>query len=315
MSGYAEDPPGSGLYVPWDLSEVESGLYASLPTATDFTYRGIHIDQSGPFYLQGVDGWAGFSADFDDVPVGGGHGSLLTPGRVGARLVTISGVCASVELRNSLFWALRRMAGASITAGAATSELVGYHAGVDLTAYAQVKRWQPTVAQGRWSKGVFGFDIEFRCPDPMLYGGTVNMSSPFPQAGAGMSLPASLPAAFPDAVPGGGFTVNNPGTAPAPATFTVTGPVEWPGVMVTSGGVQRRVIYQLNIASGDSLVISTQDGGAGLLNGEYRIPYGGSNLTSDMVLWPGENVIQGLGRATAGDPLPAISLSYRPAYL
>lgn len=315
VSDVLEDPPGSGLWTTWDFSEVEAGLYASLSNVTSFTYRGIHIDLSGPFYLQSVDGWASVDGSAEDAPAPGGHGSLVTPVSVRVRTVTVSGVCVSESLRDSLFWALRRAAGAGFNENTVTSPLVGDHAGIELTADAQLIRWQATVEQGRWPKGVFGFDIEFRCPDPKLYGASFSLSSPMPQAGAGLALPLALPAAFPDASPGGGFRVLNDGTALSDAIYTLTGPVSWPGVLLNSGtSYQQKVQYQLDLAVGDSLVINTAAGGAGLLNGEYRPPFGNSGLTSDLMIRPGENTVKALGTPGVSDPPPSISVTFRPAY-
>lgn len=315
MSDLLEDPPGSGLWTTWDFSETELGLYSSPAAPTDFVYRGIHIDQSGPFYLQGVEGWADFTAEFTDTPVGGGHGSLLSAGRVGAKTITISGVCASAELQNALFWQLRRAAGAAMTESGVTSELVGDHAGYSLTADVQLARWQATIEQARWSKGVFGFDIEFRQPDPLFYGPWLSGTAVLPQPGAGLALPLSLPQAMPDSIPGGLFSVLNDGSALARAIYTMQGPITNPGVLLNSGtAYQRHVQYSRVLAEGETLVIDTSGGGSGLINGEYRPPNEDSGLAADLVLRPGANTVQALGVAGVSDPLPSISVAFRPAY-
>lgn len=313
MSDLVEDPPGSGLYIPWDLTEVEAGLYASLASATSFTYRGIHIDQSGPFYLQGIEGWASTEGSADDVALSG-HGSLLTPVRVSARTVTVSGVCVSESLRDSLFWALRRAAGAGFNENTVTSPLVGEHAGFDLTADAQLVRWQATVAQSRWNRGVFGFDLEFKCPDPKLYGAHVSVSSFLTSPVTGLALPTSLPTAFPAKPVGGQFTTDNTGTALAPAVFTLQGQISSPGV-VLNGGTQYQKIISFDSLSdlgvGDTLIIDTARGGS-FLNGSYRAPVGGSALTIDMELRPGVNTVSAVGSPGSGSP--SVSVVFRPAY-
>lgn len=293
------------------------GLYSAggstFLTNPSFDFNGITIDNDGPYYIQDVDGWLGPpDGTAESVPRSTGHGSRVTFMRRGVRTVTISGLCASKSSRDSLFWALRA---AMAIEGMDTAELMGTVAGLTLTADAQLQRFRPVVSQSRaaWSRGMWAFDAQWLCPDPLLYGGRLTMTSPIGTLGTGLALPNTLPVAFPDNPTGGRVTVTNTGTAKTPAIYTLQGPMKAPGVSVNGGTQwQRAVQYEFDLQSTERLVIDTEQGAA-FLNGEYRAPQSGSNRTADLRLRPqADNTVEALGEGQAGSP--SISVSFRPAY-
>jgi hypothetical protein len=217
--------------------------------------------------------------------------------------------------RNTLFRALRAAAGAGFNDWNNTSELSGEWAGEVLTADAQITRWQATQAQARWGRGVWAFDVEFMCRDPRLYGQTVSQQSFLALPGTGLALPTTLPAAIPANPVGGMFSVTNDGTADAPASYALTGPLATPGILLNAGtSSQVQVEWDLTLGDAELLTVDTRDGGAGFRSGGYVQPKQGSGLTSDLVIRPGLNSVQALGTASSGSPGSSISVTFRPAY-
>ena len=313
-----EDPYNPGLYLPGMLLEDESGLYGQDSYLTWVVWRDILLGprSSGNLYcLRTLEGWEELPPyQTQKVSVGGGHGTLVAPIQFDERAVIVSGWCSERSARNQLVQTFMRAAAPSGSGALQTESLQVTHAGVTLSADARVVRASATAEAG-WALGRFGWVVQWLCNDPRRYGQQVSQQSFLALPGAGLALPASLPAAFAANPVGGMFSVENVGTADAPARYVLTGPLANPGVMVNAGTVnQVAVQYALSLADGESLVIDTRDGGAGFLNGGYRSPASGSGLTSDLVIRPGLNSVQALGVASAGSPGSSISVTFRPAY-
>jgi len=289
-------------------------------TPLSVSYRGITFDKAGPYYLQEVDGLFG-APDFilDDVPRAGGHGSLLTPQRRGVRLVTLSGVCLDKATRDQLFWDLRTAMAPTVNP-LRTDEVTVTTAGVILSGYAQPPKFQPTQELGKWSRGLWTFAVQWRMPDPYLYGPSMRQVIEFSLPPTGITYPVTYPVTYPEHPPQGSTIIYNAGTAPAAARYALAGPWVLPGLVnVTTG---KRVQYGFDLALGDELVIDTAQG-ASFLNGEYRTPTATSDLTSDLAILPGNCTLQALGQGPSWDDLfsldspsdgVAVSVAFRPAY-
>jgi hypothetical protein len=268
---------------------------------------------SADYVLRDITGWEELPAyETSRTPIGGGHGTLVSPIRFDERVVTVTGWCFSRQSRDGLMATFQRSL--MPLDGAVTESLIVYHASRVLTADARVVAYQ-TLPEAGWAMGRFAWKAQWLCNDPLRYGAYQSASAVYSQSGAGLSLPLSLPATMPDAIVGGRFSVDNVGSASTPAIYTITGPVTSPGVLLNGGtAYQRLVQYDEVLNEGDVLTISTSGGGAGLVNGEYRPPSAQSGLTSDLVLRPGLNTVEALGSASMSDPLPSISVQFRPAY-
>ena len=289
-------------------------------TPLSVEYRGITFDNTGPYYLQDVDGLFG-APDYAivDVPRAGGHGSLLTPQRRGVRLVTLSGVCIDKATRDELFWALRSAMAPTVDP-LRTDPLTVTAGGLSLSGDAQPPKFQPTPAQGRWSHGYCAYAVQWRLPDPYLYGPSQTSIVEFSLPVQGLTYPATYPVTYPEQPPAGSSVIYNSGTAPAAAVYHLAGPWTMPGIVNVDTG--KYVQYGISLDVGDDLVIDTAQGAA-FLNGEYRTPTAVSDLTSDLVIPPGSSTLQALGDGPTWDDLflfdlppfgAAVSVTFRPAY-
>lgn len=281
------------------------------------SWRGLTFagpSQAGSYQLRDITGWEEWPAySTQKVAVGSGHGNLVAPIRFDERVVTVTGWCISATARDALLVAFQ--SGLALGSDTTVTEsLTVTHAGRTLSADARPVHLD-TKPEAGWANGRFGWIAQWLCSDPLRYGPSVTQQSFLALPGTGLALPTTLPAAIPDNPVGGLFSVTNDGTADAPASFVLTGPLDQPGVLLNGGTAwQKLVQYGFSLPDGSSLVINTSDGGAGFVNGAYRSPMAGSNLTSDLVIRPGVNTVQALGVASTGSPGSSISVTFRPAY-
>lgn len=280
-------------------------------SSVGFSWSGVSITEDGPYYLQAVDGWDSPSdGSADDVPVAAGHGSILTRMTRKARTVNIEGVCVSETDRDSLFNALADACGVGFGNGDLAPDLTGSVAGRSLSAPAQLQRYAPKVEQSRWDGGVFGWALQFRCPDPLRYASSGTLTVPFTVPTQGITFGISGSWVFPADPTGGRVSPFNTGNAPAPVVFQMVGPVLSPGFAVLETGKQ--VQFSFNLAAGDVLTVDTAQG-VSLLNGEFRSPTTSSALLTDMQIPAASGcTVQALGTPQAG--APTLSVRFRPAF-
>lgn len=281
-------------------------------TSTDaFSWAGITFDHAGPYYLQGVEGWSGPpDGSADDVPIAAGHGSLLTRVTRKARVVTVEGVCVSESTRDSLLSALDDALAAGFGDGDGTYPLTGVIGGRTLTADAQLLRYEPKTEQGTWVHGVFGFALQFRCPDPMRYGSWTVFTAGIDAPVTGLVYPVTYPVTYPAQAPSGQVSVFNAGNAKAPALITLVGPLSNnPGVSCVGTGAQIR--YGSPLVAGDVLVVDTAQG-AMFLNGEFRSPMTSGSLFNELRVPVGASTWQSLGDPTGSGA--QVSVAFRPAF-
>lgn len=313
-TGLVAVPGEPGMFYAGGLSESEGGLY--LPSALTqsnvaFSWSGIEFSTATPFRPRKVTGWdAPPDGDTPEDPVAGWHGARRARVTRRRRVVEIEGSCTSNSARDYLFQMLGDALAEGFGVGESTSPLVGSVAGRELTADAQLLRYQPTIEPLPWGKGVWTWALQFVCPDPLRYGPQQSMSAPINTTQNGITWPITFPITFPANPRAGVVTVYNPGNAKrCPAVITLTGPLSTPGVVCVE--TSRRLEFSLDLGPSDVLSIDT-DTGVALLNGEYRSPSAVSSLIGDLSLAPGTQTLQALGTPTTGDP--SISVSFRPAY-
>lgn len=283
------------------------------PTPVQFTWQGISFVQGmvGPHWISSISGWDDPpDAQVTDQAVPGRHGARKGRLTRRARTVTLEGTSLSRSARDDLFNQLVDAMAAGFGDGDNSSPLVGSVAGRTLTADAQLQRFAPKVEQSAWAQGVFGWAIQWRCPDPMRYGAPTTIQMPIRVQELGITFPVTGSWAFPVDPAGGQARANNAGNALADAVYTLRGPLAGPGVALIEPG--KRVRVDFDLGADDELVIDTA---AGLitLNGQYRASSVDSALLDEMRLPPSTTTtVQALGTPQAGSPF--LSVSTCPTY-
>lgn len=312
-----EVPGMPGFYYTGGMVEAEDGLYSDIVTEgltpTWLTWNDLLIaprsDGNTPFCLSDITGWdVTPQIGFDDVPIAGGRGVAVTPGSMGPRIVTVTGWCYDPALRNQLVAMLKGYTTPRI-GSLVTAPLEVTHAGITLTADAQIVKCDATPEVG-WGAGRFGFVVQWRCADPVLYGLMQSASVEIRVQTLGITFPVTGDWVFPADPVGGSLIVRNPGYVDSDAVYTLTGPLTGPGVALIEAG--KRVNFDFDLGTGDTLVIDTAEGVC-TLNGEYRSPSVMSALLDEMRLPEvSTSTVQALGTPLAGSP--SMSVDFRPAF-
>lgn len=153
--------------------------------------------------------------------------------------------------------------------------------------------------------------IEFTCTDPMKYGAeskaastgtpTVQPAAPYGQA-YGFAYNATTEIS-------GTVSADNTGNSPAPARYTIQGPVERPTITLTDAQGIRETTVNLTLSAQDRLVIDTARNTV-LLNGTDRAGSASGALVPDLVLRSGITTVAFTG-ITDGAPL--LTVEWRDA--
>lgn len=314
FNGFVRDPANPSVFYAGPLSDSDGAFFIPVEaesTPVAFSWNGIEFSTASPFKPRKVSGWdSAPDGDAPEEPVPGWHGARRTRVTRRRRVVEIEGSCTTRPARDYLLRLLGDAFADGFGDGYETAPLVGSVAGRELTADAQLLRYQPTIETLPWGKGVWTWAVQFICPDPLRYGPSQSLSAPINTSQNGITWPITFPITFPANPRAGVVTVHNPGNAKrCPAVITLTGPLSTPGVVCVE--TSRRLEFPLELGAEDVLSIDT-DAGVALLNGEFRAPSAVSSLIGDLSLAPGTQTLQALGTPTTGDP--SISVSFRPAY-
>lgn len=280
-----------------------------MASATSVSWRGVTIAMGADYHLRELVGWEELpNVTFEGVPASSSYGSLVTAGQCDPRIVTVTGWCYSTSARDALlagFWA----ACAPHVGELVTESLTVAHGGLTLSVDAQLMKASAAPEAG-WAVGRFGFVLTWRCPDPLRYGSPQTVSSPIQTATTGLTFPITFPITFPSNPIGGTAVVRNAGNARSPVLITLTGPLEYPGVVTVESS--KRVWFPLTLGASDVVTIDSRAGVA-RLNGEFRAPAAGSALLSDLFAAPAATTsFQALGTPSSGSP--GISVQFRPAF-
>lgn len=184
------------------------------PTAATFGPITLAGDGSSQYHLTGITGWDELpDARFDSTGRSNAHGEFDGPVYSAARTVTISGEVRNQAARDALLAAFD--AGFVFAGASAGVPLSVTMAGKTLTALsAKVIAKQKVRAVGEWGLGRFGWQVQFRCADPLRYDALVTAGPiTMPSSGGGL--------VFPLFITGGVLTW---GTVPAPQIATVANP-------------------------------------------------------------------------------------------
>jgi len=235
-------------------------------SCTTVQWRGLTLssDLSSPFGIRTLLGWDELpDARFESSGRPAGHGSFATPVWGDERVVTLGGQILSADrdvllshLSSVMTW------GAN---GGTTEDLVVTRAGRTLTAGARLTAFK-TPTDGDWAFGLVPFVVEWRCPDPLRYGSTVNAITTFPVEAGGLEFDLFTDGAthtgaleFGEAgSTGRAYLGPQGGTAPGHTQFLVTGPT--PPFSIVRVETGRRIEFSRPVAAGAQLLIDTATG-------------------------------------------------------
>lgn len=247
-----------------------------MASPTIVSWGGITIagDNSSSYHLDSLVGWRGdlpaARIDSEDRP--NQHGESDTPVWSGARTVTVAGSCRTNATRDALFAALT--AAMVYTGDASPATLTVQDAGLTLTAAARITGHSPSRIAGAWGLGQFGFQAQWRCADPLLYGASVSDTATMIAGTGGLVFPLFMPSG---AMSWGTLSapatcdLTNPGSMDSPVIFTIVVGANalLGGLRITETVTGRILQYADDLPAGTTLVI---DGSTGTvqLNGADR---------------------------------------------
>lgn len=281
-------------------------------SSVGFTWNGVEITDENDFTLGEFDGWLDWpGANRPSQPAPYGHGEIVTPAKLPARVITATGEVGPANRKQLL-----RVLDAAMSPPADPSvpvilPLVATVDGVTRTADAQLLRYRPTLDKRLWVGGVVPWEAQWVCPDPYLFDAWISETVPLTTDLVGAPIPGTVPLTLPDSPFGGSITAVNPGKVTSPAEYILTGPM-LSGAGVSNDTTGRQVTIDYPLDDGDVLVIRTGPRTGVQLNGIPRDTSSGSDPTRQLVMVPGPNLIRALG--VPGDGSPLLTARVRPAY-
>lgn len=250
------------------------------------TWRGLSLGgDGGPYRIREIEGWE------DLPPVRSGdesrsraHGDHAGQQLAGGRTITANGVFIDPNDGGGLFLAMQEATPLRGAEDRTLDELTITSRGRTLTAFARIVR-RSLPQDTDLNRGVNQWALQWTAPDPLRWGPVQDaLSTGLPTSGGGMVYPLTYPLTYGTAGDPGQITVNNPGTAPAPIEFQVTGSLPV-GFEVSSAG--QRLTYPVAVPAGQTLygdtgrgtllAEGTADRRNNLTNADWlQVPAGGS---------------------------------------
>lgn len=291
-----------------------------MATPTIVQWGGITVagDNSSSYHLDSLSGWRGdlppARIDSEDRP--NQHGESDTPIWSAARTVTLVGSCRTNATRDALFAALT--AAMVYTGDASPATLTVQEAGLTLTAAARVAGHSPSRVAGAWGLGQFGFQAQWRCADPLLYGSTITDTAMMIVTTGGLVFPIFMPsgvASFGTLAVPKNCTLTNVGPVDSPVLFSiVTGANPLAGGLRITEFVTGRVVqYSDDLAASSTLLIDASNGTA-LLNGTTDRS-GSLVLRQFTPVAAGTTRVYGVSGVSSTSSTLVMTGSMRPAYL
>lgn len=225
---------------------------------TTITWRDLTLATGwdADYRLTALEGWEGRPPSrYEKQNRSRAHGAHSSPVWADERIVTVEGRTWTETERDVLFAELD----ARFTFDGGEEPLTVSVAGRTLTAGAQLLRFDPAIVRGEWGIGRFGWVAQWRCPDPLRYTlpGTA-LATGLPTDGGGLSYPLGYGLDYGAAGDPGRIVITNPGTAPAPVMFQVTGPLDGGFELSTITG--QRLTYPVPVPAGEVISIDTATG-------------------------------------------------------
>ena len=160
--------------------------------------------------------------------------------------------------------------------------------------------------------------LQWECADPRLYSGelrSVLVRLPIADVGSGSGVyPQNYAFNYAGIIAGGGAQpATNDGNAPTPPVYTIAGPATSPGITINDSAGSRRIVFNLQLAAGEQLVIDVLNRTVTLgVDGASRYGFSSGVPIENLYLLPGTSTITLDG---GGDSTTALTVSYRDADL
>lgn len=160
--------------------------------------------------------------------------------------------------------------------------------------------------------------LQWECADARIYSSTLRtvlVRLPIADVGSGTgAYPQNYPFNYAGIIAGGGAQpATNGGNAPTPPVYTIAGPATSPGFSINDSAGSRRIVFNLQLAAGEQLVIDvlnrTVTLGAG---GASRYGFSSGVPIENLYLLPGTSTITLDG---GGDSTTSLTVAYRDADL
>nr|WP_203617816.1 phage tail domain-containing protein [Streptomyces bauhiniae] len=257
--------------------------------------------------LQTLEGWDSpeVRADFQDREAD--HGAWASPVYLGSRPITLSGVIEAPD-RATLQTAMDQLSAAvSLTDTALTvweqtpKQAIVRRSGKLLTQYV-------TDRTATWS-------VLVTAADPRRYETTQQTGTTgLPSTTGGLTFPVTFPAAFSATTVSGQIVASNTGSIGTRPVITITGPVSAPSVSALyPDGSVRQLLYSLDLAAGDTLVIDV-DAHSVLLNGNVsRRRF--LTVSGGWPAIPASAAVAFQFQAAAYNPTAALTVAWRSAWM
>ncbi|MFL4947475.1 phage distal tail protein [Streptomyces sp. MMS24-I31] len=211
------------------------------------------VDTAGVAWaLQSLEGWDSAEVRSEYTDREADHGAWASPVYLGARPITLTGTVTAPD-RATLEDALERLrAAAALT----DTTLVVYE--LTTPKQATVRRsGKPLFAYV--TDRIATYSVMVTAADPRRYGTTLQSGTTgLPTTTGGLAFPVTFPITFSATTVSGAINAVNSGTFETRPVLTITGPVTAPSISALyQDGTVKQLIYSLDLASGDVLVIDT----------------------------------------------------------
>lgn len=154
--------------------------------------------------------------------------------------------------------------------------------------------------------------VEFTCTDPLKYTTAAKKgTATVPETPAATAYGAVYGFAYSITTGlSGSFKATNDGNTPAPAIYTITGPVTRPIISLDDSKGNRQTKFLLTLAAKDRLVVDTVNNRV-TVNGEDRFGSATGALVADLTIRPGKTTVGFTGSNTGGDTAPSLTVEWR----
>lgn len=220
------------------------------------------VDSNGVAWaLQSFDGWDGSEVRSEYTDREADHGSWASPAYLGSRPITLAGTVTAPD-RTSLESALEQLRAA---AALGDTTLVVYELAGPKQAVVR-RSGKPLFAYV--TDRIATYSVLVTAGDPRRYSTTLQTGTTgLPSTTGGLTFPVTFPVTWSATTVSGQINAVNQGSMDTRPVLTITGPVVAPTVSALyPDGTVRQLVYSLDLATGDVLVIDT-DAHTVILNG------------------------------------------------